>query len=86
MQECSQDAGQTRIHLFDARRVAPRFRHAAIVRALDMLLPGESMRFLNDHDPLMLLAELSEQFGGRLHVAYLRRAPGDIVIDFTIRS
>lgn len=73
-------------HLFDARGVARRFRHAAIFGALDALRPGETMRFVNDHDPLPLLAQLGEVFGDRLDVQYHRRAPGDVVIDFLVRG
>jgi len=40
----------------DARGVAKRFRHVAIFGALDALNPGETMSFVNDHDPLPLLA------------------------------
>ncbi|HEY0877180.1 MAG TPA: DUF2249 domain-containing protein, partial [Zeimonas sp.] len=36
---------------FDARGVARRFRHSAIFGALGALQPGETMRFMNDHDP-----------------------------------
>jgi hypothetical protein len=43
------------VYPFDARGVAKRFRHAAIFGALDALTPGETMRFVNDHDPLPLL-------------------------------
>ena len=46
---------------FDARGVAKRFRHAAIFGALDSLNPGETMLFVNDHDPLPLLAQLFER-------------------------
>ena len=42
------------IYPFDARGVAKRFRHAAIFGALDALQAGETMRFVNDHDPLPL--------------------------------
>jgi uncharacterized protein (DUF2249 family) len=34
------------LYPFDARGVAKRFRHAAIFGALDSLMPGETMRFL----------------------------------------
>ena len=44
----------------DARGVAKRFRHAAIFGALDSLHPGETMRFVNDHDPLPLLQQLAD--------------------------
>ena len=50
-------------HVFDARGVARRFRHAAIFGALDALEPGEVMRFVNNHDPLPLLAQIGNHFG-----------------------
>ncbi len=82
--DCSCATAPSTIHGFDARGVARRFRHAAIFGALDALLPGETMRFMNDHDPLPLLAQLREYFGNRLEIAYVARQPGAIVIDFTI--
>ncbi len=53
MHPCHQPTGEA-IYPLDARGVAKRFRHAAIFSALDALLPGETMRFCNDHDPLPL--------------------------------
>ena len=72
------------LYPFDARGVAKRFRHAAIFGALDSLMPGETMRFCNDHDPLPLLAQLQQRYGEHLEIAYLQREPGAIVIDFTV--
>ncbi len=72
------------VHGFDARGVAKRFRHAAIFGALQSLNPGEVMRFVNDHDPLPLLAQLSEAFGDALEIRYVKRDPGEIVIDFEV--
>lgn len=74
------------IHPFDARGVAKRFRHAAIFGALESLHPGETMRFVNDHDPLPLLGQLQQAFGEKLGIAYVRREPGEIVIDFQVRG
>ena len=71
-------------HVFDARGIARRFRHAAIFGALDALQPGEVMRFVNDHDPLPLLGQLQQRYGERLNIAYLQRESGAIVIDFSI--
>lgn len=71
-------------HLFDARGVARRFRHSAIFGALSALEPGETMRFVNDHDPLPLLEQLRQRFGEHLAIAYRQREPGAIVIDFSI--
>ena len=70
------------IYSFDARGVAKRFRHAAIFGALDSLKPGETMRFVNDHDPLPLLDQLRDRYAGRLDIRYLQREPGAIMIDF----
>ena len=70
-------------HSFDARGIAKRFRHAAIFGALDALNPGETMRFLNDHDPLPLLQQMAQRYGDSVRVEYVSREPGQIVIDFT---
>ena len=74
------------VHPFDARGIGKRFRHAAIFGALQALRPGEGMRFVNDHDPLPLLAQLSERFGERVEILYRQREPGAIVIDFVVRG
>lgn len=43
------------------------------------------MRFLNDHDPLPLLAQLQQAFGESLAIRYAKREPGEIVLDFEVR-
>jgi uncharacterized protein (DUF2249 family) len=70
------------IYPFDARGIAKRFRHAAIFGALDALHNGETMRFVNDHDPLPLLSQLMQHYGESVSVKYVERSPGKIVIDF----
>lgn len=70
------------IYPFDARGVAKRFRHAAIFGALDALNQGETMRFVNDHDPLPLLDQLVTRYGEAVTIRYVQRDPGAIVIDF----
>jgi uncharacterized protein (DUF2249 family) len=74
----------TEPHLFDARGIARRFRHAAFFGALGMLESGETMRFHNDHDPLPLLAKVSSLFGLQVVVEYVSKQAGDVVIDFHI--
>ena len=74
------------LYPFDARGVAKRFRHAAIFGALDSLVPGETMRFCNDHDPIPLLSQLAERFGEYLTVHYVQRGPDAVVIDFGIHG
>jgi uncharacterized protein (DUF2249 family) len=73
-----------RLYPFDARGIAKRFRHAAIFGALDALVPGETMQFCNDHDPLPLLAQLRERYGETVSIQYVNREPGEIVINFSI--
>ncbi|MEX5744110.1 DUF2249 domain-containing protein [Massilia sp. X63] len=84
--DCSVTMSPGRTYVFDARGVDRRFRHAAIFGALHTLLPGESMRFCNDHDPVPLLNEIEDVFGERVNVIYHRRAVGDVVIDFKLRA
>jgi uncharacterized protein (DUF2249 family) len=71
---------------FDARGIAKRFRHAAIIGALDTLRPGETMRFMNDHDPLPLLQQLEACYGAAVAVEYVSRESSVIVIDFVRRG
>ena len=40
------------------------------------------MRFVNDHDPLPLLAQLADRYGVDIAIEYRQRDPGAIVIDF----
>ncbi len=70
------------IYSFDARGIAKRFRHAAIFGALDALVPGERMRFVNDHDPIPLLGQLQQRYGDKVDIRYLQKGPDAIVIDF----
>ncbi|MEF9979478.1 MAG: DUF2249 domain-containing protein [Thermomonas sp.] len=78
------DLTGTTLHPFDARGIGKRFRHAAIFGALDALTPGEAMRFVNDHDPLPLLAQLRERYADGLSIQYRQRDAGSVVIDFTL--
>ncbi len=73
------------LYPFDARGIAKRFRHAAIFGALDALHPGETMRFVNDHDPLPLLQQLEARYGNAVDVAYRQRDDQAVVIDFVKR-
>ncbi len=71
------------LYPFDARGVAKRFRHAAIFGALDSLTPGETMRFINDHDPLPLLQQMQQRYGDGVSIVYQQREAAGVVIDFT---
>lgn len=72
------------VHVFDARGIARRFRHSAIFGALGALRNGETMRFINDHDPIPLLGQIQQRFGEHVTVAYRQRDQGGVVIDFGV--
>ena len=42
------------------------------------------MRFVNDHDPIPLIAQLRERLGEHLTVTYRQRDADAVVIDFGI--
>jgi uncharacterized protein (DUF2249 family) len=73
------------LYPFDARGVAKRFRHAAIFGALDALQPGETMRFVNDHDPIPLLHQMQQRYGDGVEINYVQREAAGVMIDFTRR-
>jgi uncharacterized protein (DUF2249 family) len=73
---------QDTVFPFDARGIAKRFRHAAIFGALDVLKDGETMRFINDHEPVPLLNQLALRYGARVSVHYRQCNDGHVVIDF----
>ena len=64
-----------RLYPFDARGIAKRFRHAAIFGALDALSPGETMRFVNDHDPRPLRYQLMAERPNDFVWTYLEEGP-----------
>ncbi|WP_028444459.1 DUF2249 domain-containing protein [Chitinimonas koreensis] len=70
--------------LFDARGVAKRFRHAAIFGALEALREGETMRFVNDHDPLPLLQQIGQRYRDQVRVHYVEHDEAQVVIDFSV--
>lgn len=72
-------------HVFDARGISRRFRHSAVFGAIEALETGEVMRFINDHDPLPLLAQISQRYGDQVRPEYVERS-GPVVIDFHIHA
>ena len=72
------------IYPFDARGIARRFRHSAIFGALGALRNGETMRFVNDHDPIPLLGQIQQRFGEHVSVNYRQRDQAGVVIDFGV--
>jgi uncharacterized protein (DUF2249 family) len=70
--------------VFDARGISKRFRHAAIFGALESLDRGETMRFVNDHDPIPLLHQIQARYGDQVGIYYVERSPEQVVIDFVV--
>ena len=80
-------ATEPNVHTFDARGVARRFRHSAIFGAIGVLRSGETMRFVNDHDPIPLLHQMQQRYEDRVEVIYQARGgDGPVVIDFVVRQ
>jgi uncharacterized protein (DUF2249 family) len=77
-------APEENVYPFDARGIAHRFRHSAIFGAIGALRSGETMRFVNDHDPIPLIAQLRERLGDHLTVTYRQRDADMVMIDFGI--
>jgi uncharacterized protein (DUF2249 family) len=71
------------VYPFDVRGIARRFRHAATLGALEMLNPGETLRYVNDHEPIPLLEQLHYRFGPDIEVSCIAREVGRIVLDLT---
>lgn len=74
----------TAVYAFDAGGAAKRFRHASTLGALDALQPGETTRFVDDHDPLPLLDPLGACYGRRIRIECRQRDDGAIAIDFAV--
>lgn len=53
-----------------------------IFGALDALMPGERMRFVNDHNPIPLLQQMQARYGEGVEINYLEQG---VVIDFIKR-
>ena len=82
MHACDQPTKEA-VYPFDARGIAKRFRHAAIFGAFDALMPGETMRFCNDHDPLPLLGQLQSRYVQSIGSNYVQLEPGAIGMDYS---
>lgn len=78
------DSSSLNTFIFDARGIAKRLRHGAIFGAIESLADGERMRFVNDHDPLPLLYQIEQRYGGQVRIEYVERRPQQIVIDFVV--
>jgi uncharacterized protein (DUF2249 family) len=59
----------------DVREVMPRERHPLIFSTFESLMPGESMRLVNDHDPKPLYYQFLAEKTGQFMWEYLEEGP-----------
>lgn len=59
----------------DARAIPHSIRHATIFGALSAIQPGGALILIAPHDPLPLLAQITERYGEGFTVSYLERGP-----------
>jgi uncharacterized protein (DUF2249 family)/quercetin dioxygenase-like cupin family protein len=71
---CS-DAEGAPLPELDVREVPHAIRHATVFGALDSLHPRDGLVLITPHDPLPLLAQISDRTGDRFAVTYLQRGP-----------
>ena len=59
----------------DVREITPRDRHPLIFDTFDSLMPGQTMRLVNDHDPKPLYYQLMAERAGQAGWEYLEEGP-----------
>ncbi|MEI2714975.1 MAG: DUF2249 domain-containing protein [Nocardioides sp.] len=59
----------------DARIIPHAIRHATIFGALDSIALGHGLVLIAPHDPLPLLAQAEQRYGGAFEVSYVERGP-----------
>ena len=67
----------------DLRPIAPRERHALIFERFDVLLPGQSLRLLSDHDPQPLRHAFEDRSLGRFEWTALQSGPLEWLVQIT---
>lgn len=61
----------------DATSIPHAIRHAAIHGVVDSLQPGSGFVLVAPHDPLPLLAQITERHGNDIAIDYVTRGPGE---------
>lgn len=64
----------------DVRELIPRERHATIFARFDALMPGETLRLINDHDPKPLYYQMMAERSGMFAWEPEQQGPEDWVI------
>lgn len=74
------------IKFLDVRTLQPRERHQAISEALGALPTSESLRLINDHDPVPLRYQLEAEFPEHYRWVSVEAGPERWVVDITSRA
>ncbi len=61
--------------VLDARTIPHAIRHGAVLGAWSAVRPGEAMVLVAPHDPIPLLAQMSQRDPTAIAVEYLERGP-----------
>ncbi|MDO8147487.1 DUF2249 domain-containing protein [Isoptericola sp. b515] len=73
---CGCDAAEESGHPeLDARAIPHAIRHATIFGALETVRPGAGLVLVAPHDPLPLIAQVTERWPDRFTIEYLERGP-----------
>lgn len=70
----------------DVRPIPPRVRHETIFERLDALAPGQTLRLVNDHEPVPLRYQLDATRPGQYRWEPVERGPEQWVVDITSRA
>lgn len=80
--QCGCSHGEQTLEL-DARTIPHEVRHGAILGSLSQLPSGASLVLAAPHDPLPLLAEVTDMFGDQMAYEYVEHAPDAVRVRFT---
>lgn len=70
----------------DVRDLPPAQRHRRIFEVLDALVPGETLRLVNDHDPKPLWYQLEAERSGHFGWQPVESGPDRWKVDITSRA
>lgn len=70
----------------DLRTLHPRERHPMVFEQLHALAIGETLRLINDHDPVPLRYQLSAEYPDQYHWVSVEAGPEAWMVDITARA
>jgi uncharacterized protein (DUF2249 family) len=76
LQTGRQSMSQTETDIqLDVREMAPRDRHAIIIKTFETLHPNQAIDLINDHDPKPLYYQFAAEHPGECTWTYLQEGP-----------